>query len=102
MTKPTGTLSQPQLVQGSPPISYGDLITFTATTENVSGLVEINLRAFQGGVIVSSAWFRPGMDTGLYSPVWQSGAATCVADLGWFDKQSRFHVLDSQSFDVAA
>lgn len=85
-------------------ISFGDFIKFTAETNVVGNapLVEINLRAYQTGVLVSTGWFKPGMDTGLYSPVWKSGAADCVADLGYFDAKANFHVLDTKKFVVVA
>lgn len=101
----TGTLSDPILDtdhDADGVISYGDFIKFTAETNIVGNapLVEINLRAYQAGVLVSTAWFKPGMDTGLYSPIWRAGGASCTADLGWFDAKQKFHVLDSKAFDV--
>lgn len=104
----TGSLSQPILhydKDGDGVISFGDSIKFEAET-NVTGndpLVEINLNfTAADGTFLGGWWGKSGQDAGLYSPLWHEGPAHGQADLGYFDRRSRFHIIDTVTFEVAA
>lgn len=89
----------------SPSPSFGDSVTFDVSTSATEDPF-VNLDCYQAGVLVSVGWaaFFHGVQSyfGLYSPVWQSGAADCRADLGMLTKQGKWKVLASTSFHVSA
>lgn len=87
--------------------NWGDTVTFNvATTATTTPFV--NLLCYQNGVQVASGWkgfwsgsADPNWNFGLASPLWQGGAANCVA---WLDKQTKqgWQQLASVSFQVGA
>jgi hypothetical protein len=87
--------------------NWGDTVTFnestTATTQPY-----VNLLCYQNGVLVMNSWngffdqaLNPTRNFGLYSPSWQSGAASCTAWLDMYTKQGTKE-LASVSFQVGA
>jgi len=90
---------------GTPGVSYGDTVTFTVST-TATTTPFVNLQCYQNGVQVASGmkgFWDGSIDVnwnfGLSSPMWQSGAADCVASLemqtkrGWAQLAStNFHV----------
>ena len=85
---------------------FGQSITFDVST-TATGNPFVNLNCYQNGVLVMNSWsaFFPGgsnQNFGLYSPVWQSGAANCTADLGMLTSNGKWKVLASNSFQVGA
>ena len=85
---------------------FGQSITFDVSTTATSNPF-VNLNCYQSGVLVMNSWsaFFPGgtnQSFGLYSPVWQSGAANCQADLGMLTSNGKWKVLASNSFQVNA
>ena len=94
------------LTASSTAAQFGDTITFSVSTSETSNPF-VNLNCYQNGVLVMNSWsaFFPGganQNFGLYSPSWQSGAASCTADLGMQTSNGRWKVLASNSFDVSA
>ena len=110
---PSSSIAGPYLAgQSSPPGAaaivpqFGQTITFDVSTTATSNPF-VNLNCYQNGVLVANGWsaFFPGgsnQNFGLYSPVWQSGAANCTADLGMLTSQGKWKVLASNSFQVNA
>ena len=67
----------------------------------------MNLNCYQNGALVGQGWatfFTGGSPGtfGLSSPIWQSGAADCTADLGMYANNGKWKVLASTSFHVDA
>ena len=94
-------------VNGNGAVNFGDTVTFnestTATTQPY-----VNVLCYQNGVQVMNSWngffdqaLNPTRNFGLYSPSWQSGAASCTA---WLDMNTRRGTsqLASVSFQVGA
>ena len=85
---------------------YGDVVTFTASTNQTSNPF-VNVRCYQNGSLVLSGWsayFAGGLGDrtfGLASAAWQSGAADCTADLDMYSN-GRWKVLASTSFHADA
>jgi hypothetical protein len=85
---------------------FGDTITFDVSTTATSNPF-VNVNCYQDGVLVMNSWsaFFPGgarQDFGLYSPSWQSGGASCTADLGMLARNGKWKVLASTTFQVSA
>jgi hypothetical protein len=85
---------------------FGDTVTFSVSTTATSNPF-VNVNCYQNGVLVMNSWsaFFPGgvnQNFGLYSPVWQSGAADCQADLGMLTNNGKWKVLASMPFHVNA
>jgi hypothetical protein len=94
-------------VNGNGVVNFGDTVTFnestTATTQPY-----VNVLCYQNGVQVMNSWngffdqaLNPTRNFGLYSPQWQSGAASCTA---WLDATTRRGTtqLASVTFQVDA
>lgn len=84
---------------------YGDVITFTASTNQTSNPF-VNVRCYQNGALVLNGWssFAAGLGDqtfGLASAAWRSGAADCTADLDMYSN-GRWKALASTSFHVDA
>jgi hypothetical protein len=84
--------------------AFGQTITFSVSTTETSNPF-VNVNCYRNGVLVMNSWsaFFPGgsgQDFGLYSPVWQGGAANCTADLGMLASNGKWKVLASTSFGV--
>ena len=96
--------SQSSTAQSGP--HYGDVVTFTASTNQTSNPF-VNVRCYQNGSLVLSGWsayFTGGLGDrtfGLASAAWQGGAADCTADLDMYSN-GRWKVLASTSFHVDA
>jgi hypothetical protein len=106
-------ISDPVVVSSSSPSStaasgprYGDVVTFTVSTNQTSNPF-VNVRCYQNGSLVLSGWsaFSAGglgdRTFGLASAAWRSGAADCTADLDMYSN-GRWKVLASTSFHVEA
>jgi hypothetical protein len=87
--------------------NFGDTITFNESTTATSQPY-VNVLCYQNGVQVMNSWngffdqaLNPTRNFGLYSPSWQSGAASCTA---WLDMYTKRGVaqLTSVSFQVGA
>jgi hypothetical protein len=92
---------------GTPGLSMGDYVTFTVST-TATTTPFVNLSCYQNGVQVATGlkgfWdgsIDPNWNFGLSSPLWQSGAADCVATLEKQTKQG-WQQLASLSFHVDA
>jgi hypothetical protein len=94
-------------VNGNGAVDFGDTVTFdestTATTQPY-----VNVLCYQNGVLVMNSWngffdqaLNPTRNFGLYSPSWQSGAASCTAWLDMYTKRGTAE-LASVSFQVGA
>jgi len=112
-TTSSSSIAGPYLVGTSSPTGaaavapqFGQTITFNVSTTATSNPF-VNLNCYQDSVLVMNSWsaFFPGgtnQSFGLYSPSWQSGAASCTADLGMLTSNGKWKVLASTSFDVNA
>lgn len=84
---------------------YGDVVTFTASTNQTSNPF-VNLRCYQNGAVVLNGWSpfatgRGDQTFGLASAAWRSGAADCTAELDMYSN-GNWRVLASTSFHVDA
>ena len=106
-TTGTSSITGPYMVTdtGTPGVSFGDTVTFNAST-TATTQPYVNLLCYQNGVLVMNSWmgfFDTALNRtrnfGLYSPSWQSGAADCTA---WVDMSTRQGTaqLASTSFHV--
>jgi hypothetical protein len=83
---------------------YGDVVTFTVSTNQTSNPF-VNLRCYQNGNLVLSGWsaFTTGglgdRTFGLASAAWRSGAADCTAELDMYSN-GRWKALASTNFHV--
>jgi hypothetical protein len=113
-SKPTGggssSITGPVMVtdvDGDGVVSFGDTVTFNESTTATSQPY-VNVLCYQNGVEVMNSWngffdqaLNPTRNFGLYSPSWQSGAASCTAWLDMYTKRGTAQ-LASVSFQVAA
>jgi len=97
--------SDPSATEASAP-RYGDVVTFTVSTNQTSNPF-VNVRCYQNGTLVLSGWsafFDGGLGDrtfGLASAAWRSGPADCTADLDMYSN-GKWKVLASTSFHVDA
>jgi hypothetical protein len=106
----TSSISGPVMVadaNGNGLPDYGDTVTFNESTTATSQPY-VNLDCYQNGVLVMDSWngffdqaLNPTRNFGLYSPSWQSGAASCTAWLDMYTKRGTAQ-LASVSFQVGA
>jgi hypothetical protein len=87
--------------------NFGDTVTFDESTTATSQPY-VNVLCYQNGVLVMNSWngffdqaLNPTRNFALYSPSWQSGAASCTAWLDMYTKQG-MKQLASVSFQVGA
>lgn len=96
-------------LNGNGVVNFGDTVTFNESTSATSQPY-VNVLCYQGGVQVMNSWngffdqaLNPTRNFGLYSPSWQSGAASCTA---WLDasggKRGGMTQLASVTFQVGA
>jgi hypothetical protein len=105
-----GTITGPVLVtdvNGNGVANFGDTVTFNESTTATSQPY-VNVLCYQNGVQVMNSWngffdqaLNPTRNFGLYSPSWQSGAASCTAWLDMYTKRGTAQ-LASVSFQVGA
>ena len=105
-----GTITGPVLVtdvNGNGAADFGDTVTFNESTTATSQPY-VNVLCYQNGVQVMNSWngffdqaLNPTRNFGLYSPSWQSGAASCTAWLDMYTKRGTAQ-LASVSFQVGA
>jgi hypothetical protein len=105
-----GTITGPVLVtdaNGNGAADFGDTVTFNESTTATSQPY-VNVLCYQNGVQVMNSWngffdqaLNPTRNFGLYSPSWQSGAASCTAWLDMYTKRGTAQ-LTSVSFQVGA
>ena len=100
----TGTISLPIIVESADAVvSYGDKVRFDISTTSTTE-PWVRLTCYQGGTLVaqgSEGYFERSLDDGvfgLYSGMWQGGAADCTAKLTKADGS----VLGTTSFHVEA
>ena len=105
----SSSISQPVMVTdaGTPGLSWGDIVTFNVST-TATTTPFVKLACYQNGVQVATGmkgFWDGSIDVnrnfGLSSPMWQSGAADCVASLEKQTKQG-WQQLASASFHVNA
>jgi hypothetical protein len=106
----SSSISGPVLVtdlNGNGIVNFGDTVTFNESTTATSQPY-VNVLCYQNGVEVMNSWngffdqaLNPTRNFGLYSPSWQSGAASCTA---WLDMYTRRGTaqLASVNFQVGA
>jgi hypothetical protein len=108
-TSGSSSISQPVMVTdtGTPGLSWGDTVTFDVST-TATTTPFVNLACYQNGVQVATGtkgFWDGSIDVnwnfGLSSPMWQSGAADCVASVEKQTKQG-WQQLASVSFHVDA
>ena len=108
-TSGSSSITGPVLVTdtGTPGLSWGDYVTFTVST-TATTTPFVSLSCNQNGVQVATGlkgfWdgsIDPNWNFGLSSPLWQSGAADCVATLEKQTKQG-WQQLASLNFHVDA
>lgn len=94
-------------VNGNGVVNFGDTVTFNESTTATSQPY-VNVLCYQNGVEVMNSWngffdqaLNPTRNFGLYSPSWQSGAASCTAWLDMYTKRGTAQ-LASVSFQVGA
>jgi hypothetical protein len=114
-SKPSGgggssTITGPVMVtdaNGNGLPNFGDTVTFNVSTTATSQPY-VNVLCYQNGVQVMNSWngffdqaLNPTRNFGLYSPEWQSGAASCTAWVDMYTKRGTAQ-LASVSFQVGA
>jgi hypothetical protein len=105
-----GSITGPVLVtdlNGNGVANFGDTVTFNESTTATSQPY-VNVLCYQNGVLVMNSWngffdqaLNPTRNFSLYSPSWQSGAASCTAWLDMYTKRGTAQ-LASVSFQVDA
>ena len=110
-TTGSGSISGPVLVtdlNGNGLANFGDTVTFNESTTATSQPY-VNVLCYQNGVQVMNSWngffdqaLNPTRNFGLYSPSWQSGAASCTAWLDMYTSHGGTAKLASVSFQVGA
>ena len=87
--------------------NFGDTVTFNVNTTATSQPY-VNVLCYQNGVQVMNSWngffdqaLNPTRNFALYSPSWQSGAASCTASVSMYTKRGTAQ-LASVSFQVGA
>ena len=109
-TSGSSTITGPVMVtdaNGDGLPNFGDTVTFDESTTATSQPY-VNLDCYQNGVLVMNSWngffdqaLNPTRNFALYSPSWQSGAASCTAWLDMYTKRG-MKELASVSFEVGA
>ena len=104
------SISAPVLVtdlNGNGAVNFGDTVTFTEST-TATTQPYVNVLCYQNGVQVMNSWngffdqaLNPTRNFALYSPSWQSGAASCTAWLDMLTKRGTSQ-LASVNFQVGA
>lgn len=106
----SSSITGPVLVtdlNGNGAVDFGDTVTFNEST-TATNQPYVNVLCYQGGVLVMNSWngffdqaLNPTRNFSLYSPSWQSGAASCTAWLDMYTKRGTAQ-LASVSFQVGA
>ena len=102
-TRPTGTVAVNET-----DLHYGDTVTFTVdVSEPVPTFVRVTCYQDEQAVGIGftntqRATHYVTDTTGMYSPVWTSGAAECKAELLQYLKGTRTRTLATTTFSVAA
>ena len=105
------SISAPILVNdaaGNGVVNWGDTVTFNVST-TATTTPFVNLLCYQNGALVANGmkgFWDGSIDVnrnfGLSSPMWQSGAADCTANLGMYSNNGRWKTLASTSFHADA
>jgi|SRR5689334_3486994 len=106
----SSSISAPVMVidsNGNGAPNFGDTVTFNVSTTATSQPY-VNVLCYQNGVQVMNSWngffdqaLNPTRNFALYSPSWQSGAASCTASVAMYTKRGTSQ-LASVSFQVGA
>jgi hypothetical protein len=106
-TGSSGTVSL-VLMNGDTSAQFGHQVTFNIAT-TATTMPYVHLKCYQSGSLVLEAWhgfFPTALGNEWFylgpSPAWQSGAATCTANLEKSTSRGGWSVLGSTNFAVGA